>query len=457
MYISMPLVVYIALRKLAKIEVAFWCFGGTIFGLGLLAVGLRGAIPDWVSYELAVLLVFFGTAIRIESLRGELGRPRHNPALLLTVAAFWLGYVAVLKLSDSGLKYAFYWSFFWIALGILWMAGLAKQLHRTQSLSSALWLAIAYVPLGALMLIRVAAVLLGYEQYGPIASSSLTPIVSVAATIACALANTAYLGMYIERDSQSRIIHAKLQARREENERLSGQIAHLDRQRGLGLLAESLAHEISQPLTNIRLIAGLAQVRPDPSTASIEANSRTTTFTDILRNLDLASAVLNRIRSFVRSAPPQRQDLRLDEIADNAIALMDDWLRSEGTTTRLHKEGGPLSLTGDHVQISQILVNLLRNAAQATAGSSKREIDVTIARDGDWVIARIRDSGSGFSDEALQRGITSFVSSKSDGLGLGLSISQQIAELHGGSIQLANHPLGGAELTLRLPFNAPTR
>ena len=451
MYISMPAVVYIALRRLGKIEVSFWSAGGFLFGVGLLGVALRGAIPDWVSFDLAVLMAYAGIALRIEAIRGELSRPRHLPILLAGVTGCWLIYVAILHLAADGARFAFYWSFSSVAISFLWMSALAIRLHRTQSLSSAIWLAAAYVPLGVLMLIRVAEVLLGMGQYGPLASGTLPPIVSIAATIACVLANTAYLGIYVERDSQMRIMQARAQARREENERLAGQIAHLDRQRGLGLLSDSLAHELSQPLSNIGLIADLGELREKPSSDRPGSSDNHAAFKEISGNVRLASGILERIRSFVRNTPPQRQVVQLDAVVGNVLALMDDWLRSEQTTVTQLKRGEALTFVGDPIQISQVMVNLLRNAAQATRGRASRQIELTLARETDTIVLCIHDNGPGFDSEFLARGIRSFSSTTLEGLGLGLSISQQIAELHGGSIGIANHPQGGAEVSLRLP------
>eukprot|EP01032_Pedospumella_encystans_P037538 gene37538-42518_t len=106
---------------------------------------------------------------------------------------------------------------------------------------------------------------------------------------------------------------------------------------------------------------------------------------------------------------------------------------------------------GDPVQLSQILMNICRNAIQATQGQAYRHIDLRIWREGNLAHLSIRDNGMGLTPEVLAQVSTAFFSTKSDGLGVGLSISKSIATHHGGSLTISNAPQGGAEVHLILP------
>ena len=106
---------------------------------------------------------------------------------------------------------------------------------------------------------------------------------------------------------------------------------------------------------------------------------------------------------------------------------------------------------GDAVQLAQILVNLVRNAGQATAGQPQRNVSITLVRqDAEYQVV-VRDNGPGFSEQALQSDANAFYTTKVDGLGIGLSISRQIAEQHHGSLSLGNAPEGGALVSLNVP------
>ena len=106
---------------------------------------------------------------------------------------------------------------------------------------------------------------------------------------------------------------------------------------------------------------------------------------------------------------------------------------------------------GDKVQLSQILLNVYRNAIEAMSHSQLRKIFVSVGKQDDRVVVRVRDTGPGL-DESMRSNIgMPFVTTKSDGLGVGLSISQSIAEKHSGSLAITNAKDGGALVELNLP------
>ena len=106
---------------------------------------------------------------------------------------------------------------------------------------------------------------------------------------------------------------------------------------------------------------------------------------------------------------------------------------------------------GDRVQLSQIVVNLYRNAMQAMATVDRRELVVDVRNEGAQVVLCMTDSGIGFSARALENMGTEFFTTKPEGLGVGIMISRSIAEQHGGTLTFVNAPQGGAVATLALP------
>ena len=441
MYLSMPAVVYLALRHHRRMPVTAWTLGGGLFGVGLLLIGLRGIIADVISFEVAIFLIIVGNGLRVEALRRELGRPSTLGRITLAYSLGWLVYAVLRNIAAIDAKVSFCWAALVIAAGFIQIALLATTLYRRQALRTAIWLAAAYYPIAALLIARVIEVMVTSSPAGPLDPGVLASLVALSAIVACVITNTSFLGLYAERDSLAQVARAEAQARQEESARLGRQIAHLERQRGLGLLAESLAHELSQPLTNISLITDLERARAATASPALD---------DIQLNVRLASELLDRIRAYAKDQQPALVPLPLDEVVRAVARLMRDWLQSEHIEIGQRIEGAPLTVAGDRVQLSQVLLNLIRNAAEASAGQAARRIEIAAFARNSQAIVQVTDNGPGFGDAALARGITAFETTKPDGLGLGLSISQQIVRLHGGELRLANGAQGGAEVQLIL-------
>jgi two-component system C4-dicarboxylate transport sensor histidine kinase DctB len=110
-----------------------------------------------------------------------------------------------------------------------------------------------------------------------------------------------------------------------------------------------------------------------------------------------------------------------------------------------------LAVWADPVQLSQIFMNVLRNAIQATHGQPSRQLRIRVWREGEMAHITLTDNGPGLPPEALSQAGTAFFTTKTEGLGVGLSISISIAQQHGGSLSIGNSPKGGAVVELQLP------
>lgn len=448
LYFLMPLVVWLALREQKNPSVIHWVVGGEMIGLGLLFMSVRGHAPEWLTYETAALCLFMGCSSRIHSLRRELGQAVRSWQFLAIGSVVWLVYAAARELNPYGHMH-FIWSLSSIGGFFLWQSWLARQLGLQERNSSATWLAVAYLPLSFVLLLRAVQAVSGQVPSGVLVNDYVPVLIALLGIVAAVLGNTSFLGIFVERASRQQVRHAQEQARREESARLGRQIASLDRQRGMGLMAASLAHELSQPLTNISLISELA------SFDLLQEHGRESAYVkyleDIGRNTHNAIAIMERIRGFIKSRDMAHQRVSLQEVHADVMRLMGDWLRGEHIEVQLDVGTALPKVEGDPVQLSQILVNLMRNAAQATAGQTRRHILVRLAHAGNTAILQVQDNGPGFDPGYLQGQAGAFYTTKADGLGVGLSISRHIAEQHGGTLILANAPTGGAQVTLRLP------
>jgi two-component system sensor kinase FixL len=224
---------------------------------------------------------------------------------------------------------------------------------------------------------------------------------------------------------------------------------HTIRLNEMGHVAAGLAHELAQPLAAISHYAQAGQLRRPEGEAQTAAAQQL--FGRITLQAQRASDIVKRLRGFLSKRAPKRQPDDLDAIVDEAISLalpgkIDRRLR---ISKALDHAG--LAIYVDRVQILQVLVNLLRNAADATKGLPVRRIAIAsrLEAGGDICIS-VADNGRGVSSDLDDRVFNAFVTTKPDSMGLGLSISKMIVEDHGGHIWHAANEFGGTTFSFTL-------
>ncbi len=220
--------------------------------------------------------------------------------------------------------------------------------------------------------------------------------------------------------------------RREESERLAL----------LGRMAAGLAHEINNPAAAIRLHAQLlARALPGDSAPGRSAAT-------ISSEAGRIEELVNQWLFLTRPAPPQRTRVSLPTLLQEALAAAAPAAEHAGLTLATPGIPPEAAVSGDSRRLRQVLGNLLTNAIHASPEDTAVTLTVRGA-EGCWEILCL-DSGPGFSPQALARGTELFFSEKEGGLGIGLSVSAEIAAAHGGSLSLTNTPEGG-QVILRLP------
>jgi signal transduction histidine kinase len=237
-------------------------------------------------------------------------------------------------------------------------------------------------------------------------------------------------------------------ARDDESRRLGEQIAQLDRQRSLGELSASLGHELNQPLTAAQVAKrGLQSGRFD--------TSQHTEFLDkIVHNTKQANQIIERIRGFIRPSALRSEMIDLNTLVREVAELIADEAQRCKVRFTFTVNAHQVLVAGDPIQLSQIVLNVFRNAIEAMTQMTLREIQVSCSNSDDRTILRIRDTGLGFRPDELDQVGTPFFTTKPKGLGMGLSISRSIAEQHGGTLSITNAVIkdgGGAIIELHLP------
>ena len=228
--------------------------------------------------------------------------------------------------------------------------------------------------------------------------------------------------------------------------------AHAARAATLGELAAGLAHELNQPLgailTNVQAARRLIRLVPP----------QTELLSEILEDVaadDLrASEVIKRMRALLRKGELNLQPVDLNEITHDVLRLIasDAILRQVRVMPQL--EPDLPGVVGDRVQLQQVILNLLVNSMEAMTSTpmERRRLVVRTSLPRPHVVqVAVQDEGQGFSPEVMRRMYDPFFSTKSDGLGMGLSISRSIIDAHGGRIRAYNNPSGGAIVSFTLP------
>ena len=244
------------------------------------------------------------------------------------------------------------------------------------------------------------------------------------------------------KDSQSRL------------QELQAELLHVSRLSAMGEMASALAHEINQPLAAIsnymrgsrRLLAACAE----PVARKVE-DALDKAAEQAIR----AGQIIRRLRSFVAREDSEKQPEPLEQLVEDALALGLVGQSERPPTIRRDYESG-IVVMADRVQIQQVLVNLVRNAAEAMAEAPCRELTFSARRLGEETVEiRVSDTGKGLPEEVRSNLFRPFFTTKSAGMGVGLSISRSIAEAHGGDLTAESNAKGGATFVLTLPAALP--
>jgi C4-dicarboxylate-specific signal transduction histidine kinase len=446
LYLIMPISVWLMLRKRQGLSNTLWCLGGLAFGLSLILLGMRGTWPDALTYELAIWLLVLGPLLRVGALRHVLKRPVWLTGLLALSLVHVAVYV-VLNVIVNNPSLRFVWTSLGATAALAWLALLARDVYRRRQSISAQWIFVCYLALALVLVMRIPGVLLGVSEPTAMISDPLSNLLIFLGVVTAIVGNIGFLGMFFERMNRETLESAKAQARQEEATRLSEQIAQLDRRRSVGEIAASLAHELSQPLTNIYLIAD----RMELSLQQRQDDSLNKYFEDLNRNTQKAGDILGRIRAFIQSKSTHFERVELNQVITDVSALIHDLAYNESVDLQVDLPPQGLAVRADPVQLSQIFMNVMRNAIQATHGQPLRQLRIRVWREGKMAHITLTDNGPGLPAEALSQAGTAFFTTKTEGLGVGLYISKSIAHQHGGSLSIGNSPTGGAVVELQLP------
>ena len=229
------------------------------------------------------------------------------------------------------------------------------------------------------------------------------------------------------------------------------ELARVSRLTTMGELAASIAHEVNQPLTAVtnnasaclRLLAN-RNLDPEVLRGALEG---------IIADGTRASAVIARIRAFIKKSPAETSELNINEVIQEVLALVGHELQNKQIFIEFQLAKTLPLVRADHVQLQQVLLNLIMNAIEAMGAVAERPRVLSIHSDIDEsgeVMVTIRDSGTGLGSETEQL-FTPFFTTKANGMGLGLNISRSLVENHGGRVWASPNSPHGAVVSFTLP------
>src|SRR6266702_4621081 len=233
---------------------------------------------------------------------------------------------------------------------------------------------------------------------------------------------------------------------------MQSDFAHMNRVSMMGELAASLSHEITQPIAAARNYARAAlnfldQQPPDLGEVKKQLGS-------VVSAKDRSGEIIDRIREHIKKAPPRKTHFDLNHAINEVIVLARTAISRNGVSVQTLLSEGLAAVQGDRVQLQQVVLNLILNAVEAMGSveAGPRELLISTEQNQtNGALVAVRDSGPGLGPENLERVFEAFYTTKTSGMGMGLSICRSIIDAHGGRLWAGVNEPRGAVFQFTLP------
>ena len=267
----------------------------------------------------------------------------------------------------------------------------------------------------------------------------------IALTLAIVLLQTGLISVLL-------LEHRRRQLAEVQSRQRMAELAHVNRFSTAGELTASIAHEINQPLGSI--LANTETVQAMLKSPNPDMNEVHEILADIVKDDRRAGEVIRRMRSLLKKAPFEPQDIVFNDPVRETVEFLSSL--AVGRKVELVSVITPdaVPILGDRIQLQQVILNLVVNGIDAMKDTpaEKRIISIRTSRVDNFAQLSVSDNGPGIPEDKLKQVFEPFFTSKAEGMGMGLSIARTIIEAHNGTISAHNRANGGAEFRVRLPL-----
>lgn len=455
LFLLMSMMTWMMLGRPRRGATLLWCSGGVLVGVSVWLISLRGQISDFWSYGVAQTAYLGSFLVLAQSLRMDMQRAWRWPWL----AAALLAYAAVIVLGfdDKGSQELAVLVRLVNCVGLSILTASALMLARQERSRNAWFMTIGYGLMTASMGLAALATVQGQANLQTMQNSVFSHILGGVSLLTLLLSYMGYLGLALERSLRHNMALRRAQWQAQQWRERSQALALLDRQRTLGVLANSLGHAILQPLT-----ASLLQVqitRRMLQMATPDVQQVQTSLAQVVQGLRRSADMVEHIRNFLRPLPATEPagTLPLQSVMQDAHDLLRQELMYQGVTLHLRGPSAPVCVQAERLPLTQALVQVLRNAMQALQGQPHRTMDMTLATDGFEAWIEVSDSGPGFPPRMLSSHLAHPLPTSDMQTEMGLTMTRSILAHFQGRLSLENLQGGGARVRMTLPLQEVQR
>ena len=462
-FFLLPTAVYFATSEFRDRQVYWWCLGGVGTGVGFLLVGLRGDIPDVLSFYAAHVFLAIGFSFRSLSLRLELSSNIYRTALFyIALGALYVIIFSMMVHTDASEFFRLNWVHAYLVLMSLDLLFISQAIYKERKIKGGkliVWMAI-FILIG--LLVR----LLGYTTklggVGVFETGADQYIGLFFVLIGYVLGNFGFIQMRLEKlweikkgvDVQlanARSKNKSLEEVLEEKNALMRTLSLSAKANSMGTMLGAIAHEINQPLGAIRLNTELLMAlnrRHGDQQGFQEALEH------ILQDNERASVVVSSLRKFFVKGSSEFVPLDMSVLVRDTHRILVPEARLHQVDLHLDIEPD-LWVKGDQNQLQMVTLNLINNSLDAVARvSSEKSVYIHVFHRDHNVVLEVTDNGPGVQSDRVASIFDLFNTTKENGMGMGLWLSRAIMDSHEGSIKLLTGPAGETSFQVSLPAYA---
>ncbi|MDN4017761.1 sensor histidine kinase [Zwartia panacis] len=460
-FFLLPVAVFFATSEFRDRQVYWWCVGGLGTSLGFMFVGLRGVVPDIVSFYLAHVFFAIGFSFRSLSLRLEMSINIHRTALIYAaIGSIYVIVFSLLVYTNASEFYRLNWVHGYLvlmSLDLLWISQSIYHELKNKGGKLIAWMAI-FILIG--LLVRMVGYTTELGGVGVFEKGTDQYIGIFFIMIGYVLGNFGFIQLRLEKlweykkavdvqlaDTRSK--NLTLEEILEEKNELMRTLSLSAKANSMGTMLGAIAHEINQPLGAIRINAEmlLALIRKSGDREGFQE-----ALEHILQDNERAAVVVSSLRKFFIKGSSEFVSVDLSELIGDVYRILLPEARLHGVNLRAEIEPA-LMVKADLNQLQMVALNLINNAMDAVEGlAGEKNISIRLYQQDKRVILEVSDNGPGVPSDRVATIFELFNTTKEFGMGMGLWLSRAIMDSHEGTISLLKGPANETLFQVSLPI-----